>query len=61
VHDRLAIALAECAVEASAMVLRQIVPDEGLATKLVHALQDLTLSIFAHIFPVSERTLYAAA
>jgi hypothetical protein len=44
VHDCLAIALAECAIEASAVVLAQVVPDEGLATKLVNTLEDLFMS-----------------
>jgi hypothetical protein len=47
VHDRLAIALAECAIEASAVVLPQVVPDEGLATKLVDTLENLFKSTFA--------------
>lgn len=47
VHNGLAVAFAECAVEASAVVLCQIVPDEGLTTEFVYTLKDLTLSTFA--------------
>lgn len=44
-HDGLAIAIAECAIEASAVVCCKVVPDEGLAAELVHTLENLTLSI----------------
>jgi chloramphenicol 3-O-phosphotransferase len=44
VHDGLAIAFAECAIEASAVVCCQVVSDEGLAAELVHTLENLTLS-----------------
>lgn len=40
-HDGLAIALAESAVEEVAVVLGQVVAHEGLTTVLVHSLHDL--------------------
>ena len=40
-HDGLAVALAECAVEAVAVVVREVVPYKGLSTKLVHSLEHL--------------------
>jgi hypothetical protein len=53
VHNSLAITLPEGAVEASAVVLRQIVPDEGLATVLVHTLKNLIMSITHSLLPES--------
>jgi hypothetical protein len=41
VHDGLAIALAECAVEAVAVVVCEVVAYEGLSTELVHSLKYL--------------------
>lgn len=40
-HDRLAIALAECAIERLPVMLGQVVPDEWLSTVFVYSLQDL--------------------
>jgi hypothetical protein len=45
VHDGLAGALSECAVEAVAVVLGKIVADERLTTELVDSLKHLLLSI----------------
>jgi hypothetical protein len=61
VHNCLAVAFAKCAVEASAVVRRQILPDEGLATELVHSLEDLLLSTTAEPSRTRTHTLYAAA
>ena len=44
-HDGLAVTLAERAVEASTVVLRKVVSDKRLTTKLVHTLKDLVPSV----------------
>lgn len=41
VHDGLAVALAECAVEAVTVVVREVVPYKGLSAKLVYSLEHL--------------------
>lgn len=46
-HDRFAVTLAKCAIEASAVVVRQVVSYEGLSTIFVYALKDLVLSTTA--------------
>lgn len=40
-HDGLAVALAECAVEAVTVVVREVVPYKGLSAKLVYSLEHL--------------------
>jgi hypothetical protein len=44
VHDCFAVALPECAIEASAVVMRQVVPYKGLSAIFVYALKNLALS-----------------
>jgi hypothetical protein len=61
VHNSLAVTLAKCAVEASAVVRCQILPDEGLAAELVHSLEDLLLSDTGNALRTTTHTLYAAA
>ena len=41
-HYCLSVAFAKGAIEAAAVVLREIVPDEGLAAVLVDTLEDLS-------------------
>jgi hypothetical protein len=50
VHDRLAVTLAECAVKATAVVLREVVPDKWLAAKLVYSLEHLVWSIMVLLY-----------
>jgi hypothetical protein len=57
VHYGLAITLAESTVEASAVVLRQVVPDEGLTTELVHSLEDLIWSVTCNCLENQSHTL----
>lgn len=45
VHDGLAVALAECAVEAVTVVVGEVVAYEGLSAELVYSLEDLFLSV----------------
>ena len=47
VHDGLAVALAECAVEAVTVVVGKVVAYEGLSAELVYSLKDLFLSILS--------------
>lgn len=50
-HDGLAISLSEAAVEAAAVVLRQVVSYEWLAAILVDALENLALLLVVLHFP----------
>jgi len=56
-HYRLAIALAESAIEATAVVLRKVVSYKRLTTKLVYTLKHLTMSVGAMLDPYSKMYL----
>ena len=49
VHDGLAVALSECAVEAVTVVLGKVVADERLTAELVDSLEDLLLSVLGRL------------